>query len=183
MVHTIAVRVAGPAALDYWAQRLGGEGVTVERSGATLRFADPEGLRIELARDNILVTGIYPHTMRTGGHTHAEFKGNRQAEYTWFALSDSLPLVSTSAEHVARTLWRAVCNGDAEVVVGWPARVAVVLQNLFPNELAEVMMLVNGLLPGADQAGATPVRGENLTGTIPGLLSRLVPPSTRPNSA
>jgi len=121
--------------------------------------------------------------MRTGGHTHAEFKGQREAEYTWFALSDSLPLVSTSAEHVARTLWRAVCNGDAEVVVGWPARVAVVLQNLFPNELAEVMMLVNGLLPGADRADATPMRGEDLTGAIPGLLNRLVPPSTRPNSA
>ena len=53
MVHTIAVRVAGPAALDYWAQRLGGEGVTVERSGATLRFADPEGLRIELMVEDV----------------------------------------------------------------------------------------------------------------------------------
>ena len=94
--------------------------------------------------------------MRTGGHTHAEFKGKREAEYTWFALSDSLPLVSTSAEHVARSLWRAVCDGDAEVVVGWPARVAVVLQNLFPNEMAEVMMLVNRLLPGPDRGRHDP---------------------------
>ena len=169
-VVSVGGKAAVPHLLPYTASKFALSGLT-------------EGLRIELARDNILVTGIYPHTMRTGGHTHAEFKGKREAEYTWFALSDSLPLVSTSAEHVARTLWRAVCNGDAEVVVGWPARVAVVLQNLFPNELAEVMMLVNGLLPGADRADTTSVRGEDLTGAIPGLLSRLVPPSTRPFSA
>ncbi len=169
-VVSVGGKTAVPHLLPYTASKFALTGLT-------------EGLRIELARDNILVTGVYPHTMRTGGHTHAEFKGKREAEYTWFALSDSLPLVSTSAEHVARTLWRAVCNGDAEVVVGWPARVAVVLQNLFPNELAEVMMLVNGLLPGADRADATPMRGEDLTGAIPGFLNRLVPPSTRPNSA
>lgn len=53
MVHTIAMRVAAPAALEYWAQRLGGEGVTVEPNGATLRFSDPEGLRIELVVEDV----------------------------------------------------------------------------------------------------------------------------------
>ena len=107
-VVSVGGKAAVPHLLPYTASKFALTGLT-------------EGLRTELARDNILVTGIYPHTMRTGGHTHAEFKGQREAEYTWFALSDSLPLVSTSAEHVARTLWRAVCDGDAEVVVGWPA--------------------------------------------------------------
>jgi len=53
MVHTIAVRVASPAALDFWAQRLGGEGVAMERTGSTLRFTDPEGLRIELVVEDV----------------------------------------------------------------------------------------------------------------------------------
>jgi len=48
MVHTVAWRVASEAALDFWAERLGGEGVAVERDGGTLAFADPEGLRHEL---------------------------------------------------------------------------------------------------------------------------------------
>ncbi len=45
MVHTIEWRVASPEALDFWAERLGGEGVTTERDGDALAFADPEGLR------------------------------------------------------------------------------------------------------------------------------------------
>ena len=49
MVHTIVSRVGSPAALDFWEQRLGGEGVVVERGGDTLRFADVEGLQHELA--------------------------------------------------------------------------------------------------------------------------------------
>ncbi len=132
-----------------------------------------EGLRAELARDNILVTGIYPSTMRTGGHRHAWFKGQQEAEYTWFALSDTLPLVSTSARHVARQLWRAVCDGDAEVVVGWPAHLAVVAQNLAPNLTAELQALVDQvLLPPSTNLGAPAVQGQDLQGTLPNLLNR-----------
>ncbi|HEY3185938.1 MAG TPA: VOC family protein [Solirubrobacteraceae bacterium] len=49
MVHTVQWRVGGPAALDFWAARLSGEGVAVEeRRDDVLAFADPEGLRHEL---------------------------------------------------------------------------------------------------------------------------------------
>jgi glyoxalase family protein len=48
MVHTIRWRVAGDAALDFWAARLGAADVTTERDGDALRFADFEGLRHEL---------------------------------------------------------------------------------------------------------------------------------------
>lgn len=48
MVHTVAWRVASEEALDFWAERLGAEGVEVERTDGRLRFADPEGLRHEL---------------------------------------------------------------------------------------------------------------------------------------
>jgi glyoxalase family protein len=51
MVHTIAVRVASEASLDFWADRLGGEGVTSTRAGDRLRFQDPEGLGLELVVD------------------------------------------------------------------------------------------------------------------------------------
>jgi NAD(P)-dependent dehydrogenase (short-subunit alcohol dehydrogenase family) len=142
-----------------------------------------KGLRIELAKDNILVTGIYPGTMRTGGHTHAWIKGNTQAEYAMFALSDSLPLVSKSAESVARALWRGLCDGDAEVHAGWQARVATVCDGLLPNASAEMLALVARLLPRSSGLGETAVQGQDVHGALPDLLSRLVPPSTRPSHA
>jgi NAD(P)-dependent dehydrogenase (short-subunit alcohol dehydrogenase family) len=142
-----------------------------------------QGLRTELARENILVTGIYPSTMRTGGHTHAWLKGNAEAEYIWFALSDTIPGLSVSAERVARRLWRAVCDGEAEVVVGWPARLIVVLEALFPNEIAELLGLADLLLPGPVADDAPAVQGQDLSGTPADLLNRAIPAGTRPGGA
>jgi glyoxalase family protein len=48
MVERVVYRVAGEAALDFWADRLGGEGIETAREPGSLRFADPEGLRLEL---------------------------------------------------------------------------------------------------------------------------------------
>jgi glyoxalase family protein len=45
MVHTICWRVGSQAALDFWEERLGGQGIATERGGRVVRFADPEGLR------------------------------------------------------------------------------------------------------------------------------------------
>jgi glyoxalase family protein len=52
MIHRVALRVASPAALDFWARRLEGEGVAIERDDEALRFADPEGLGLELLVDD-----------------------------------------------------------------------------------------------------------------------------------
>ena len=48
MVHTIVSRVGSHAALAFWAERLDTEGVAVDRTERSVRFADPEGLRHEL---------------------------------------------------------------------------------------------------------------------------------------
>jgi len=48
MVHQIGWRVADAQALDFWADRLGDDGIPTERDGDRLRFADPEGLAHEL---------------------------------------------------------------------------------------------------------------------------------------
>jgi glyoxalase family protein len=49
MVHTIVYRVASEDALDFWAERLGAEGVPVSRDEGKVTFEDPEGVRFELA--------------------------------------------------------------------------------------------------------------------------------------
>jgi len=48
MIDRITHRVAGDDALDFWADRLGTEGVAVDREPGRLRFADPEGVGHEL---------------------------------------------------------------------------------------------------------------------------------------
>ena len=48
MVHRVVWRVGSAEALDFWAQRLAAAGVPAERDGDRLRFADPEGLGLEL---------------------------------------------------------------------------------------------------------------------------------------
>jgi glyoxalase family protein len=48
MVHLIVLRVASAAALDFWAERLGADGIETRREGDSLFFADPEGLAFEL---------------------------------------------------------------------------------------------------------------------------------------
>ena len=53
MVHTVGWRVASTEALDFWAERLGGQGIETERGDDALRFADPEGLGHELRVSNV----------------------------------------------------------------------------------------------------------------------------------
>jgi glyoxalase family protein len=48
MISSIIHRVGSDAALDFWEQRLEGEGVTTRRDGGLLVFADPEGMQHEL---------------------------------------------------------------------------------------------------------------------------------------
>ena len=48
MVHTVAFRVASDEALGFWAARLAAEGVSSERRDGALRFADPDGIGLEL---------------------------------------------------------------------------------------------------------------------------------------
>jgi glyoxalase family protein len=48
MIQRVTWRVASEEALDFWEKRLGGDGVSVERTDRSVRFDDPEGLGLEL---------------------------------------------------------------------------------------------------------------------------------------
>jgi glyoxalase family protein len=49
MIHRIVWRIGSDAAIDFWEERLRGEGVATHREGGSLVFRDPEGLEHELA--------------------------------------------------------------------------------------------------------------------------------------
>jgi glyoxalase family protein len=48
MVHRIVFRAGSTEAIDFWADRLGEEGVAVDRTPAGIEFADPEGLGLAI---------------------------------------------------------------------------------------------------------------------------------------
>ena len=90
--------------------------------------------------------------MRTGSPRNAMFKGQHRAEYAWFSISDALPLLSMSAKRAATQIVKACRNGDAELVLSFPAKLAIKLHALFPATGADVLALVNSLLPAAADA-------------------------------
>jgi NAD(P)-dependent dehydrogenase (short-subunit alcohol dehydrogenase family) len=134
-----------------------------------------DGLRAELAGSGVSVTTVVPGLMRTGSHVHARFKGNQAAEYTWFGLGATLPLVSIDAERAALQVVRASLRGEAEVVLGAPAAIAAPLHALFPEVSAELRALVNEMiLPAAGSDEKQAVRGAEVQQRLRPFLQTLL---------
>jgi NAD(P)-dependent dehydrogenase (short-subunit alcohol dehydrogenase family) len=125
-----------------------------------------EGLRAELKKDNIVVTTVCPGLMRTGSPCNADFKGQHRLEYTWFSLGDSIPLFTISAEGAARQIIRACKRGDAEIVLTFPAKAAVLFHGLFPGLTADILALVNQFLPAPGGIGQQRAKGKESTSSL-----------------
>ena len=134
-----------------------------------------EGLRTELAASGITVVTVVPGLMRTGSYLNAVFKGDPQAESTWFALGATLPGVSMDAERAARQIVRAAKRGSAEVILSVPARVLARVHALFPAITSEALRLLNELvLPQPTGDTQNTARGhEAMARTQSGLLRAL----------
>jgi NAD(P)-dependent dehydrogenase (short-subunit alcohol dehydrogenase family) len=136
-ITSIGGKVAFPHLLPYTASKF-----------ALVGFS--EGLRTELAKDGIWVTTVVPNLMRTGSPRNADFKGDHQKEYAWFTITDSLPGASVSAERAARQIVRACQNGESEVVIGLPAKLAVLANGIAPGLISDLLAAGNEwLLPRA----------------------------------
>ncbi|WP_020474649.1 SDR family NAD(P)-dependent oxidoreductase [Zavarzinella formosa] len=119
-----------------------------------------EGLRSEVASEGVKVTTICPGLMMTGSHLNARFKGRHEEEYAWFALGNATPGLSMSADTAARRILAACAAGDSELVLGLPAKLAVIAQAICPNLMSGVATLVNDLvLPKPGGIGANSVAG------------------------
>jgi NAD(P)-dependent dehydrogenase (short-subunit alcohol dehydrogenase family) len=108
-----------------------------------------DGLRAELARDEIVVTTVCPGLMRIGSPINATFKGQRAQEYSWFAIASSLPVTTISAERAARQILDACRHGDAELVITVQAKLAILSRTIAPELFSDVMSFVHRLLPRA----------------------------------
>lgn len=113
-----------------------------------------EGLRAELARDGVTVTTIAPGLLRTGGHRNALFKGDKEAEYTWFSLGDTLPFAALNVEQAAREIVLAARRGQAERVLSLPISIVARFHGAFPALTTDILGLVNRFLPHSNNKAA-----------------------------
>jgi NAD(P)-dependent dehydrogenase (short-subunit alcohol dehydrogenase family) len=122
-----------------------------------------DAMRAELAPHGIRVTTVAPGLMRTGSPMNAKIKGQHQVEYAWFAVADSLPGVSISAERAAAQILDACRYGDPELTLTLPAKAAVVANAVAPAAIARLTALAARLLPGpAGPEGNVPRRGREV---------------------
>jgi short-subunit dehydrogenase len=139
---------------------------------ATVGFS--QGLRAEVAADGIKVVTVVPGLMRTGSPRNAIFRGRHRAEYAWFSISDALPGLSISAERAARRIVAACRRGDAEVLFPFTARLAAVASALAPGVTADVLGVVDRLLPNPGGRPGGRRRGaESQSWLSPSWLTRL----------
>jgi NAD(P)-dependent dehydrogenase (short-subunit alcohol dehydrogenase family) len=135
-----------------------------------------DSMRGELAKDGISVTTVTPGLMRTGSPFNAWFKGRHRDEFAWFLISDSLPLASIDGQQAARQLVDACRHGDAELIIGWPAKLAVLAHAVIPEAVAMAMSLANQfILPApADRPGTKAYSGwQSMSDRTPTSLTRL----------
>ena len=105
-----------------------------------------DALRAELARDHIHVTTVTPGLMRTGSQGNAKFKGDHDAEYTWFSLSTALPFASIKAERAAAQIISACRRGAPSLTIPLMARATLLGNALFPNIAGNMMKVINSVL-------------------------------------
>jgi NAD(P)-dependent dehydrogenase (short-subunit alcohol dehydrogenase family) len=146
-ISSIGGRVAVPHLAPYSASKFALAGLS-------------DAVRSELDQYGIRVTSVSPGLMRTGSPMNADVKGQHEAEYAWFAISDSLPGLSMSAERAAQKIIEACRHGDPELTLTLPAKLAVLANYMAPGAVGRLLMMANRLLPAAAGArGDRPKKG------------------------
>lgn len=157
-----AMRARGSGQITYIASIGGKVSVPHLLPYCTAKFAlvgFGEGLRAEAAKYGVRVTTVAPGLMRTGSPPNAIFKGRHDAEYTWFSLGDSLPLVSISARRAAKMIVAATRRGASEVILSPQAKLLAWFHGLLPGTTTDILSLVDRFLPSAGGIGADRATG------------------------
>ena len=143
-----------------------------------------EGLRAELASEGFSVTTVCPGLMRTGSTYNAQFKGQHRQEFAWFHMSDSMPLLSTSARRAATQIVDACRRGDPELIITPAARLAVAINGISPAFTQRMLAIASLLLPSAGDADADDVRTgwDSVSRDAPSAIARLADRATVENN-
>ena len=111
------------------------------------------------------------------------FKGEHRKEFTWFSIADSLPLISTTAEKVARETIAGFRRGDSEVIVPLWTWFSARLYALFLGLSATAIGWFNRLLPGTGGIGTDRAFGKDSHSSLsPSVLTSLSDKAARQNN-
>lgn len=120
-----------------------------------------EGLYAEVQKYGLAVTTVVPGLMRTGSPINSIAKGNHKADYTWFTIAGSLPLLTISAGRAAKQIVEATRQKKAEITLTLAAKLLEKFHGLFPSLTCHILALVNNVLPASDSAqGLVPRSGK-----------------------
>jgi len=117
---------------------------------ATVGFS--EGLHAELKRFGVHVLTVIPGLMRTGSHLNAQFKGNHEAEFGWFAVSGRIRWL-LFRQSARRKDCKRDCANRAELIYQLAGKLLAGVHGVAPGLTQQVLAQVNRLLP--DACGAT----------------------------
>ena len=161
-ISSIGGKIAVPHLIPYCASKFALTGLS-------------EGLRIELAKDGFAVTTVCPGLMRTGSTYNAKFKGQHRREFAWFHTADALPGISIDARRAARKIIDACRHGDAELIFTPLARMAVILNGLFPGALTATSSVAHRLMPETNPDGGNQMRTgwQSISNAAPSTLTGL----------
>src|SRR5438105_2606370 len=146
-IHFWAPLYTMQAALPYMRLNGGGRIVNISSIGGKLgvphlaaycasKFAltgFSQSVRAELARENILITTVCPGLMRTGSIFNAWSTGRHRPDFAWMAFAASMPLMTIDGQKAARQIVDAAKHGDPELVITWPAKIAVAAAGIAPG--------------------------------------------------
>ncbi len=169
-IASIGGKVPAPHLLPYTASKF-----------ALVGFS--EGLRAEVAKDNVFVTTVVPGLFRSGSPRNAIFKGRHHEEYAWFATADATPGMSIDPNDLAERILEAARYGQAELITPLPAWIGAKLHGLFPGLSAELSAIVNQLLPKPGGIGPRRARGyESSSGLVPRYANDINTSAARANN-
>ncbi|EYF00793.1 SDR family NAD(P)-dependent oxidoreductase [Chondromyces apiculatus] len=152
-ISSIGGRIAVPHMVGYVASKFAVAGLS-------------EALCAELAQSGIRVTTVFPGLMRTGSIYNATFGGDTEAEFAWFGVSASMPVISMNARRAAKQVVRAALDGETEVKLGVSARSASLLHGVAPGFLTRMIGIAGHFFPSAP--GGNEKRGTENGGTAKG---------------
>ena len=161
-IASIGGRVSVPHLLPYSASKYALVGLS-------------DGMRAELARDNIKVSTICPGLMRAGSHVNAQFKGNHEAEYAWFSIFDSIPGLSIDVERAAQQIIEAIRNGSSHLTISLPAKLAGAANGVTPKLVAAGINIFAASLPGyaGSEGDQTKLGKDSQSALTPSILTKL----------
>jgi short-subunit dehydrogenase len=132
-VTSIGGKIAVPHLLPYTAAKFAMTGFS-------------EGLQSELRGRGVHVLTVTPGLMRTGGHLHAQFAGDHDHEYRWFAVGATIPGLSMNVTRAASQIVDALIRRKREIALTLAAKSAIRIHGAFPTTALRVAELASSLI-------------------------------------